>query len=68
MTIKLNRARNLADVGQFPSTWAAIIAAMPESVLNGCTARQVADIADAMRQQYIIGHDRGYADAAGGAA
>ncbi len=62
-TIKINRAAKLSALSRYPSTWSAVIAAIPANVIKSCTAAQIAALADAMRGQYDIGHTAGYADA-----
>lgn len=55
MSIKLQRAKNLADVGQYHHTWYVILNAMPDSLKERCTAAELAQIADAMRAQFLRG-------------
>ena len=63
MSIKLARAQRLANIGQYPRTWHAIIARIPAEIIEACTARRIAQIADAMRAQFEAGHSAGYRDA-----
>lgn len=62
-TIKIKRAAAISQLARYPETWAAIIAAIPNDVIQSCTSRQIAALADAMRAQYDRGHTAGYADA-----
>lgn len=55
MSIKLSRARKLAKIGCFPRTWAAVVARIPDDLLNTCTSRQLAIIADEMYHQHAAG-------------
>lgn len=59
MNIKLQKAKKLADTGAYHQTWNSILAAMPDSLKERCTAMEVAMIADAMRNQYLKGHAAG---------
>ena len=64
MAIKIKRAAKLCPVSQYPRTWEAVVAAIPESVKQACTSAQIAELATAMRAQYDAGHTAGYNDAA----
>jgi len=45
--IKINRALRLADVGRYPASAAAMLAAIPAEVIAALSARHVASILDA---------------------
>lgn len=64
MSIKIKRAAKLCPVSQYPRTWEAVVAAIPESVKQECTSAQISELATAMRAQYDAGHTAGYNDAA----
>ena len=62
-TIKINRARRLADTGNYPRTFDAIINAIPRDIINTLNSKQLAVMVDRMRLQTMIGHAAGYKDA-----
>lgn len=62
MSIKLKRAQKLANVGNHPKSWSAIIDALPGSLLEGGTALMIAEVADAMRKSHEIGYLKGLSD------
>lgn len=64
MTIKTNRARRLADIGRCPRTCDALLAAMPDTLTDALTARQIAAVLDLLRAQFLAGHNAGWTDRA----
>lgn len=46
--IKINRALRLADVGRYPETARAMLRALPASALDKLSAREIAEMLDAM--------------------
>ena len=62
MSIKLERAQRLANVGQHNQTWLAIAQAMPASLLEHGTAKMIAEVADAMRHAHNVGYSQGLAE------
>lgn len=63
MTIKTRRAAKLSPLSAFPLAWNATLEAIPAAVIQRCTSRELAALADAMRKQYAIGHTSGWSDA-----
>ncbi len=63
MTIKIERARKLANIGRNPRTWLVIIDAIPREIIAALTSRQVALVADAMHRQHEIGVADGWIEA-----
>lgn len=49
-SIKLARARQLADTGRYPSTFAAMLAHVPDDLVTRGTARLIAATIDAMHR------------------
>lgn len=62
MSIKIERARRLATIGNYNQAWLAILAAMPESLLEDGTSRMIANVADAMRKAHQVGYSLGLRD------
>lgn len=49
-SIKINRAQTMAATGPYGRTFAAMLAAIPDTVIEALTARQLADTIDAMQR------------------
>lgn len=60
MKRKLAKAARITSLSNSPRTWTETVNAIPECVLAACTARQIANIANAMRRQYLVGYDAGW--------
>lgn len=52
MSIKLSRARSLANTGRYPRTWEAVCATLPATITRTLTSRQLADLADAIAESW----------------
>lgn len=52
MSIKLSNARTMAATGRYPQTWEAVLAVLPASTVTALTARQLAELADAVRASW----------------
>lgn len=46
-TIKVNRALRMSDIGAYPSSASAMLAAIPSSVIDRLPAREIAALLDA---------------------
>lgn len=47
MSIKLDRAAKLCDLARYPASYAAMLDAIPASIIDALTARQIAELVDA---------------------
>jgi hypothetical protein len=64
MSIKLNRARRLSKIAQYPRTFEARLATIPQELRDGLTAKQIAALIDGpLTENYSAGHSAGYRDA-----
>lgn len=62
--IKIDRVRKLSATARYPRTFAARLAAIPQPLLDGLTAAQIAAIIDGpMQASYSAGHTQGMVDA-----
>lgn len=54
---KINRARMLAKCGAWPVTFEENLARVPDSVVINCPARILADVVDALYEQFQRGEE-----------
>ena len=47
MSIKIERARKLSLTGNYPASFGAMLAAIPASIVDALTSRQLAELIDA---------------------
>lgn len=55
--IKINRAKMIAKCGPWHLTWEENLAKVPASVVTNCSARVLANVVDALYEQFQLGQE-----------